>query len=293
LTRIKPRDLGLLLLVTFFWGMNWTAVRIGLDGISPWALRTIGLSGGAILMIVIALGLGRSLRVPKTQWGTLAIAGLLNVAGFNIFVIFAQLNLPTSKAAILTFTMPFWAMLGSAWFLGETLDRRKWLSLAIGLSGLLVLAAPFWAMLMSGERPWGMIYVLGGALSWAAGSVFLKAVKIDADEFALSAWQLTVGALAAALGMSLFETINLNFDMPGVFPAMGFHILLPIAFCYTVWFGLVARLPVSTVTLATLIIPVFGVLGAVVFLGERLTSLDLAGFGLILAGLALNAMRSG
>jgi drug/metabolite transporter (DMT)-like permease len=45
---------------------------------------------------------------------------------------------------------------------------------------------------------------------------------------------------------------------------------------------------VSTTALGTLLVPIFGVLGAVVLLGERPSAVDLVGFALILAAVVLD-----
>ena len=47
------------------------------------------------------------------------------------------------------------------------------------------------------------------------------------------------------------------------------------------WFGVIQRASASTASLGTLMVPVFGVIGAVIVLGERPTAADIAGFALL------------
>jgi hypothetical protein len=55
------------------------------------------------------------------------MGGLLAVALFNMSTAFAQLNTSTSRAAVLTFTMPMMSALLAWWWLGERPDRaRRW-----------------------------------------------------------------------------------------------------------------------------------------------------------------------
>ena len=60
-------------------------------------------------------------------------------------------------------------------------------------------------------------------------------------------------------------------------------------------FDIVARLPAGVAALGTLLIPVVGVAGAMLLLGERPNASDLGGFALIIAAaaLALLAPRAG
>lgn len=286
----KARDVALVVVIAVFWGLNWPAVKIALGGVSPWTLRTLGLVFAALTLIGAARLTGRSLRIPRRSWRPLALAGLFGVGGFNICTVFAQLALPTSRAAILTFTMPLWAALFAWWLLGDRPSGRRLLALAIGFAGLAVLSAPFWPVLLAGGAVAGLAYVLGAAISWAWGSVYLKRAAIEAGPLAITAWQLAVAAMAAGLGALLFEVPRIDLSHPGVLPALVFHVFLPMALCYLIWFDLMARLPVATISLGTLLIPIFGVAGAVAILGETPTGTDLVGFALILSALALDIL---
>ena len=271
-----------------FWGFNWPAVKIVLGSAGPWTLRAAGLAGGAGLLLAVAMASGRSLSIERKDWATLALAGIFGVAGFNICAVFAQLSMPTSRAAILTFTMPLWVALFSWLFLGETLDRLRLAALAIGALGLGVLSVPFWPIIRDGGVPFGLVYVLGAAIMWAAGTVIIKGRPVAADPLAVTAWQITVAAVACTLGMAAFETPHLDLGRVEVAAAFAYHVVLPQAAAYALWFNLIGRVPASTAALGTLLIPIFGVMGAVLLLDDWPTPLDLAGLGLILAAVGVD-----
>lgn len=270
------------------WGFNWPAVRILLDHTGPWTLRALGLAVGAVVLAIVTRLAGQSLAVPSADRVRLGIAGLLNVAGFNICAVFAQLSMPTSRAAILTFTMPLWAALIGWLALGEKIDRLRGLSLGSGAIGLGVLSVPFWPIIRDGGIPFGLVYVLGAALFWASGTVFLKARPLSMAPLASTAWQVAIGAAASTLGLALFETPRIDLSEPIVTAAFVYHVLLPQAAAYALWFTLARSVSASTATLGTLLIPIFGVIGAVVLLGDRPTLLDLLGLALILAAVAVD-----
>ena len=268
-------------LAALFWGLNWAAVKILLAAAGPWTLRAAGLVCGGGLLAGFARLTGKSLVIPRAAWRHIVVAGLLNVAGFNIFAVFAQLSMPTSRAAIVTFTMPFWATLFGWWFLHEPIDRLRALSLTLGACGLGILSMSFWPDIEAGRLPLGLVYVLGAAISWAAGTVYLKRCRIVADPIAITTWQVVVAAVVCLAGMALFETPRLDLSSPKVAAAFIYHVALPQAAAYVLWFSLIARVSSSTASLGTLLVPVFGVLGAVAILGDRPTGPDLAGFALL------------
>lgn len=278
------RARALVALLGLLWGLNWPAVKIALGEISPWLLRTLGISLGALTLLLWAWASGRSLRVPR-GWPRfhLACIGLLNIAAFNLFSAFAQLAATTSRVTIVTYSMPVWATLLAWPFLGERIDRRRALALALGAGGLLVLLTP----LLRTGFPLGLLYALGSAVSWAAGTLYLKRARIQAEALAIAAWQLVAGAAAAGLGLLLFEADPHAWPLNArTLAALAYHVLCGTALAYFIWFTAAARLPAGTASLGTLLVPVVGVVSAMLLLGERPTVTDLAGFLLVLAAAA-------
>ncbi|MFM9849294.1 MAG: DMT family transporter [Hyphomicrobiaceae bacterium] len=282
-------------LAALFWGLNWPIVKILLDGFSPWTLRAVGLSCGAAFLALVTVLSGRSLRIDKRYWRDVLIAGVLSIAGFNIFAVFAQLSMPASRAAILTYTMPLWSVLFARIILAEPIDRLRGISLAIGAAGLAILSIPFWGQMQGGQIPIGLLYVMGAAISWSLGTVYLKLRRVEGEPLALTTWQIFTGAVVTAVGMLLFEVPRIELS-PAITAALAFHIVFPQGVSYVLWFSLITRVSASTAAVGTLLVPIFGVLGAVLLLGERPPLIDLFGFALILLSVLIDqgyrAMRT-
>ena len=277
------RSLLLVPLLGLLWGFNWPAVRISLTEIAPWTLRAAGMTFAALVLVAVALARGIPLAVPREQWPRLIIAGFLSIAAFNILLAFAQLMAPTSRAAILTFTMPIWATLLALPILGERFDRRRLLGLGLGISGLVCLGLP---LIRSGQFSPGLALALLAALSWALGTIVTKRWPVAAPALTIAAWQLLVGGVAAGLGMLVFEGLPVpKLLSPKVAAALSFHILGAQALAYFLWFVVVARLPAGIASLGTLMVPAVGVLGSVLLLGERPTPTDWLGLTLVVAAL--------
>jgi drug/metabolite transporter (DMT)-like permease len=275
------RSLLLVPLLGLLWGFNWPAVRISLTEIAPWTLRAAGMTFAGLVLVAIALARGLPLAVPREQWPRLIIAGFLSIAAFNILLAFAQLMAPTSRAAILTFTMPIWATLLALPILGERFDRRRLLGLGLGISGLVCLGLP---LIRSGQFSPGLALALLAALSWALGTIVTKRWPVAAPALTIAAWQLLVGGAAAGLGMLVFEGLPVpKLLSPKVAAALSFHILGAQALAYFLWFVVVARLPAGIASLGTLMVPAVGALGSVLLLGERPTATDWLGLALVVA----------
>jgi drug/metabolite transporter (DMT)-like permease len=281
-------DLWRIWAAALFWGLNWPVVKILLTGMGPWMLRTTGLGLGFLLLAAMTRLSGRSLAVSRRHWPRLALAGLLNVVCFNVFAVFAQLTMPASRAAILTYTMPLWSVVFARLLLAEPIDGLRWTALAFGAAGIGVLTQPFIAQIAAGEAPLGLLFVMGAAITWALGTVYTKRVNIPGAPLALTAWQFLLGAVLCGIGLALFETPRLELGRPDIALALAYHVVFPQVAAYALWFALVARIPAATAALGTLLVPVFGVIGSVVLLGERPTAVDLSGFALILAAVLID-----
>lgn len=278
---LSSRSLLLVPLLGLLWGFNWPAVRIALTEIAPWTLRAGGMAFAGLSLIAVALIRRQSLAVPRAHWARLALGGLLSIAAFNVLLAFAQLMAPTSRAAILTFTMPLWATLMARFWLGELFDRRKLLGLGLGMAGLATLGLP---LIAAGGLSFGLLLALAASLSWALGTIVTKRWPVAAPALCVAAWQLLIGGVAAGIGMLIFEGLPLPKSLsPRVWAALGFHILGAQALAYFLWFSIIARLPAGIASLGTLMVPAVGVVGSVLLLGERPGLADWIGLVLVVA----------
>jgi drug/metabolite transporter (DMT)-like permease len=267
-----------LVLVTIIWGLNWPSARFGLQDFSPWIFRTISFGASALVLLAIAKRRCISLHVERgaARWH-LAVAGLLSIGGFGVLAAFAQLATTTSRTAICAYTMPIWATLLARIFLGERLDAWRCGALLIGAGGLLVLFRP----LLAEGIPVGALYALGSAVSWAAGTVYLKWARIAGHPIAITAWQLVAGTIAVAIGL-LIDGSEVGADIRlSSLAGLLYSTFVGTALAYLLWFQSVSRLPASTAGLGTLLVPVIGVVASMLLLGDRPTGSDLIGFGLI------------
>jgi drug/metabolite transporter (DMT)-like permease len=240
------------------------------------------------VLAAATLAMRQSLAVRREDWCKVAVAGLLNCAAFNILAAFAQMSLTASRAAILTYTMPLWSVLFARLALAEPIDSLRGMALGLGAAGIALLAHPFWDVIASGSIPPGLAYVLGGAIAWAAGTVYMKRAKPVGDPLGLTTWQFAVGALACALGMLAFEAPRLELWRPEIAATLAYNIVFPQAAAYALWFTLMERVTASTAALGTLLVPVFAVIASSLLLGEQLDALDIAGFAMVLAAVGLD-----
>jgi drug/metabolite transporter (DMT)-like permease len=276
----------LLLALSFCWGLSWSAMRIALDEVSPWSMRLIGYSIGAATLLVLIKAQGRSLAIPsgRDRWHVF-VAALFIVVAFGIAGTFAQLMANTSRVIIVNYSMPVWGSLMAYFVLGERIDRRAGIGLALCIAGLGVLVYPVTEQSM--REPIGLLLALCCALGWGGGTVYMKWARIKGDLLAITFWQVVVGVVTFGMCYLIFE--GLPHYEPLQWRTWGgllFNGILGTGIAYFIWFNIIGRLTTVMASLGSLINPVVGVIGAIILLGDRPTGSDLIGFALIFAAAA-------
>ncbi len=280
----------LVVLLAFAWGFNWIAAAFALREVTPWTLRFAGSAIGAGVLFSAAFLTGHNLRVPRGEHVHVMVAGFFNVAGFQILSGFAQLSGATSRAIIITYSMPIWATVLSFLMLGERLNKIGLLAFSLCIAGITILV---WPLFVDGFPP-SVYYSLGCALSWAFATVYMKWAKATITPLANAAWQLLFGFLFVAAGSVLFE------GYPHLWPlhnqtilAIFFVGVFGVGLAHFLWWAIVGRLPATTASIGALLVPVIGVSASTVILGERLSTQDIIGFVMIFAAAACVLLQSG
>jgi drug/metabolite transporter (DMT)-like permease len=273
-----------LVLLSVSWGLTWPAMRVALAEIPVFSMRTVSLGLGALTLVIVVAAQRRKVMMPNaTAWAHVFVAAILNIVCFSLLSAFALLQAATSRVAILAYTMPIWAALFAFPVLGERFDRVRITALALCVAGMAVLIAP----LAGAGIPIGLLLALGTGVSWAAGTVYLKWARIDADPVVVAAWQLVTGFLVVVIALAFVEGgLHLGeAHLPALF-GMVFTGWIGSGFAYLLWFKIVGRLPAMTASLGILSVPAVGVISNAALLGEWPTASDMAGFALIFAASA-------
>ncbi len=282
-------NLALVTLLGLIWGLNWPIVKFAILEYGPWTTRALSLSGAALVLAGAALWRGESLRISPRAWWRVLVPAIFGMALVNILNAWAQMVMETGRAAIIAFSMPVWATAMAVFFLGERLDARKSLSLALGAAGLMALA---WPALAAGGVSAGLALAFGSALSWACGAVFMKRFPISGPPLTAATWQIGAAAAILTAGMLAFEGPAIAFHglTPGFF-GLAYNIVAAQALGTWIWFGVLTRSPASVAAIGTLMTPGVGVIGAMLMLGETPAITDWVGLALVVSASAIVLLR--
>jgi drug/metabolite transporter (DMT)-like permease len=251
----------------------------------------------AVLAPFVAPALLRDREALRRDWRALAVLGLMSTGLYHALVFWVLHYTTAINAQLLNSTIPLWVMLIGWAAFGLRPGGREWAGFAVSGTGVLaIIAHGDWRRLAALELNVGDLMMLAAMMVWSIYTVLLSrwGVRVSGFTFVFVTgafglaglapfylWELASGRGTFALSPATLGGI--------VYTALGASILATILFNR----GL-ARVGASRAALFTHLVPVFGVLFGVLLLGERLGLHHLAGFALILTGIALtNARVSG
>jgi len=286
-TRPSLVALAMIGLLTLLWGVNFPSIKVAVSEFPPWSFRVLCVTCGAVGLLSIGrLILGHSILVHPEERLWIALAGFLNITGFQMCVAFALMSVEAGRGAVVAHTMPLWATVLAAIFLGERLTLVRCVGLAIGLIGLMALIGE--DLIVLGGFPLGTTLLLCAAISWGAGTVVIKSRNWSTPVIILTGWQFIFGGVPIAIGFLIFEgnVVYQTLSTAGLMAVL-YSALVPMIICHLVWYTLIGMLPTAIASISTLAIPIVGVYSSALLLGEQVGTREWISLALVVTALAI------
>jgi drug/metabolite transporter (DMT)-like permease len=277
-----------LALLIVIWGTTWAAIRVGLGGIPP--LTGVALRFAIAGALLLALAWWRRVplgRAPHERW-LWVVNGLLSFCGSYGIVYWAEQTVPSGLAAVIFSTFPlFVALLAHFWVPGEHLRPAAIAGALLALAGLAVVYLDdFDALGGAAVRHAALVLLLAPLVS-AVASVATKRWGSQVPVLSITALPMLLAAVVMGALAFWFERGRpMTFDVVSV-GALLYLAVAGSAVTFTLWYRLMARMPVSRLSLIAFLVPVVAVVvGALVF-REPITGRLLAGSLLVVAGVGV------
>ncbi|RYY53461.1 MAG: EamA family transporter [Chitinophagaceae bacterium] len=297
---MKPGKPSTLLVVLAFatvyvvWGSTYFFIQLALDGFPPMIMGALRFLAAGILLLGWCHLRGEKIFDRATIRAS-AISGLFTLFIANGIVIWVETFLPSAMVAIMVSANPIWFVI---------LDRANWkinlrsrttlLGLAVGFGGVLLLFGE--AFMRSavggfdGKHLTGLLLLVAGPIAWAGGSLYSKRTSTGAPAGVNTGWQMMSAGLAfipAGFISNEYAIFNI-----GAVPTQAWISLL-----YLIFFGSIAAFsayvwllqvrPATQVSTHSYVNPVIAVLLGVLFAGERISWIQVAGLMVILLSVLL------
>lgn len=276
-----------LLVVYLVWGSTYLAIRYAVREGSGfpafWMAGSRTILGGLIL-VVLALATGRSLRLKRSEWMVTIISAILLWNGGNGLVTWAEQRATSGYAALVVGTTPLWGALVDSILAKRRPSGKMIFSLLIGFAGLLLLTLPH---LKGSERAdmLSLIALLCAPIAWCLGSAYQQRSQISQPIMVSSAYQQLIGGVVFVL-LALLTREPWPQPATEAWIAWGYLVVFGSVMAFTAYVTALRSLPLPMVMTYAYVNPVIAVLLGWWLLDEAITFTTIAGMALILGGVA-------
>ena len=280
-------DTVLLLLLGVAWGSAFVAIRAGIEaGASPFAFAAARYLLAAVAFFLLAI----ATREPRPSRRSLAVSaalgGSLIIGGYALFLYWGEGQVGAGFAAVIIAMAPIAsAVLARQLLPGERFGTLGAAGIAVGFVGVVVMFLPE----LGGGHPGpldGALAVLAAALCAAIGTVVLRKVHPAPQGL----WGIGVQFVASTAFLAVAAAVT-----PGesslplsstVVASLLYLVVVSSIIGYLIYFTLHHRVGPARANLVAYVGPVVGVGLGALLLGESVGGAELAGFALIVAGIA-------
>jgi drug/metabolite transporter (DMT)-like permease len=240
---------------------------------------------GFVSIGIYAYFKGISLSViSKERWPVFKLS-MFNMVGWHLPMIYGVSMLNSGRAAIIGYTMPIWALLASALLYKEKINARSIVSLVLAMAAAVILA---WGSREQwGNHPMGVGVMVVAAITWGIGNAMVKHTVLALHGVALTFWALFIAFVFFVFFTVAFETDQWAWPNFLQWLAILYGGVITFAVSYVAWFHVARKLSAVSSGLSIMLVPVFGVTGGALVLGESVSMADISALILILIAMAV------
>ncbi|WP_168211364.1 DMT family transporter [Actinosynnema sp. ALI-1.44] len=273
----------MLVLVMAFWGSAFALSKVAVHDVPPQVASFFRFGLGAVVLLVLHSVLVRK-RTAGKDLGKIAGLGMVGMFAYNSCFFLALSLAPSADGSVIipvsspVITVAVTALMGR-----RRLTVRAVSGLGIAVAG----AAVFFAGITGGGsgRILGDLLFLAAACCWATYTIcgvplLGRLPALTVTTFAAAAGALGLGALA----VPFFGGIDWSALDAGFWLNQAYLATLPTALAYVMYYQAVGRVGPATASSAMFLVPVFGLLGSWIVLGESITPVQAVGAAGMLAG---------
>jgi O-acetylserine/cysteine efflux transporter len=280
---VKLAHLAIAICVPILWGLGFTLTKAGLGTIPPMFLMGMRYSIAALVLIWFV-------KPPKgvmTQvFWVAVISGTIPYG-----MVFSGLKDLYASTAILVVQLqiPFMAILGVV-LLKEKMRLRQILGMVLAFVGVVLITGEPQIQ----ENPFPIFLVVVGGAIWAFGQVQIRKIGRFVTGTQLLSWVAAFSAPQLFFASFLMEEGQfgaLQSAGPQEWGVILYIGLIMTAFCYPLWYRLLAEVEVTRIAPFLLLNPLSAVVFSILILGENMTPMVLLGGTVVLSGIGVMTIQ--
>lgn len=269
---------------TLFWGLSYAFTKGLLQSLTPVEIAVFRFLIGSVALLVLSVVMKRLQPIKREHLPRAIAAGVIGVTVYFLFENYGLNYTSASAGSLIIASIPVINLLVSWLSRSEQITVAGTIGVLLSFAGVYVLvkASPD----QTGSSLSGNLLVLGAAISWVVYTRINAPLINQYDLFALNTFETCVGTIAL-VPVGIYTGISLPAANLNIWLSLAYLGFICSAAAYVLYLIALKQLGSVVVTTFVNLVPVFGVIAAVVILGERIAAEQLWGGLMILAGVVL------
>ncbi len=278
--------------ICIIWGTTYTAIKFALRDFPPYLLVGIRQTSAGLLLLAWtwhALPDNSLKQMNARALWRQGLTGFAIITGGNGLITWGMQEVSSGLAAVIGSLTPVVVVLiNLAWRGSERVNALMMVGVLLGFGGLGLVFRDGWADFLRPEYRWGIAACFGSCFTWSLGTVMAKRWN-DAHLSPVlhSGLQLTAGGLGAFLLSAWLDPAHHISHTAAGWAALAYLSLVGSALAFSLYMFTLRHLSAAVSSLYTYINPVVAILLGWLFLGERLSALEVAGMLTAIVGVWL------
>lgn len=285
--KFEAADFACILMV-LIWGSNLSIVKDALAELSPMSFNALRLGLATVVLVGLTAVVEGGIRFRRRDLWLLTLFGLVGNTAYQIlFIEGVHRTKAGNTALLLSSTTIFTALLSRA--VGqERLGRVVWAGIVLSLGGVSMILAESSALQISGATAAGDLLIVACSFCWAVYTVYARSVMRRYSPLTFTTLTFGIGAFFFVLiSIPRLATENWSQVSAVSYLELVLSAILALSVGYALWFFAVSRIGSTRTSIYSNLIPFVGVAAAWLFLGESITTFQLAGGLCVLTGIYL------
>jgi drug/metabolite transporter (DMT)-like permease len=280
-----------LLAVTVFWGLNFLVTKLILAHWNPLGFVALRFSIMAVLALAWAASAGSLRRIERRDWAPLIIAGITGITLYQLCFIYSLERTTVFASSLLASVFPIFTMIGARLTGDEQPSRVRWLGAFFALGGVAVFEGIFAGR--AAFRP-GDLLALSASLMFAPYTIIVRRLRERYSPVTLLAYPMAIGTVVLAI-LGIGPAIHQPYGSLSANDWLLFLyvVIFPILLGYAILNWAIARIGAGPASMYAFGVPIVGGLASAVVLHAPVTTYEIEGAAICLAGLAIAQINAG
>ena len=282
-----------LLLMTFFWGSNFTVLKAAMRELPGPGLNGMRMVLASLLFLAVIAwreGLVTSVRgVARADWPAIIGLSLVGHGLYQLLFLGGVARTSVANSALIFGCTPVTVSLLSAALGHERPGWTRWAGTALSLAGIYFVVGHGARQGIS--SPAGDLLILLAMISWSIYTVGTRPLLDRYSPVFITGLTMTIGTLVyAPFALTWLKGVDLTAVSALAWVGVAYSAAFALVASYIIWYTAVHQLGGGHTAIYSNVVPIVAMAVATLVLGEPTTSAKLVGTAAVLAGVAFTRL---